>query len=262
MTRRRASCSRTLSSSVILRADSRQASLKSSKRSEPSTSTSASLAIEVAVLLEGVLEQHCLDAPGAVIEGEDHARPALLHLIDQARHGHRLARRRSARLEAGGRAGRSPGPRSGATRSASGPDSKRPSGLAGEIEPEGLALAAQAHRLAPLRHGSRRRRRPAARATGRRSSPNMSFCPASSPRVLVAELHGAGKRSMSVARLRQGHETAACAAAPRAPAGWPSPDPAAGTGPRGEAIRPARGALADERLDRRPPPPRVTAPRP
>jgi len=68
ITRRCAHRESTSSSSLMRRADNRQASLNSSKRNSPSTNTSGVLGDQVAVLLIGLLEQHGLDAPGAVIE--------------------------------------------------------------------------------------------------------------------------------------------------------------------------------------------------
>ena len=85
-TRRRACFSRSESSSLMRLPAMRQALLKSSKRRLPSTSTSASLHQQIAVLLRLLVEQRHLDAAGAIIEHEAGAAVALAQLVDQSRH--------------------------------------------------------------------------------------------------------------------------------------------------------------------------------
>src|SRR5205823_13584765 len=100
-------------------------------------------------LLPGLLEQHGLDAPGAVIECQDHPRPAFLHLIDEPGHGDLPARAEAPALEPGDR------PVTHQVADAVGHETRQTrlaalERMAGEIQAECLALPRQAHRLAPL----------------------------------------------------------------------------------------------------------------
>src|SRR5579862_4231122 len=105
---------------------------------------------EVAVSCPGLLEQHDLEPPGAIIERQDDARAALAHLIDQARHRNRPARAGSSRLEARHR------PVADQVADAMRDEARQArleahQRVPGEVEAERLALAGQPHRLAPLR---------------------------------------------------------------------------------------------------------------
>ena len=178
-TTRRASCSRTLSSSVTRRADRRQASLNSSKRSSPSISTSASLAIRSRYFWQ--ISSNSVTSMRPVRSSRvrmtrgprfftSSIRPATVTGLPPPKR---------ARLEAGdgpvARSGRAM--RCETSRGRLGLEARRSGGRSG------TARASRARRsAAPLRStpaGCRRaavRRRRAAR---RRRRPNMSFCPAS-----------------------------------------------------------------------------------
>src|SRR5262249_52030799 len=147
---------------------------------------------QIAVLLPGLLEQHRLDAPGAIIECQDHARTALFHLIDETGNGHRLAAAEAPGLEA------SEWPVAhevadavrDKTRQRRLEASKR---MPGEGQAEALAPAGETHRFAPLRQ-----RRPAPLcwpdpALLAREAEQVVLARLVSAAVLVAELHGGGQ---------------------------------------------------------------------
>src|ERR1700747_357168 len=147
---------------------------------------------QIAVLVPGLFEQHRLDAPGAIVERQDHPWTAFLHLIDEPGDGDGLPAAEAPRLEAGERAVAHEV--ADAVR-----DEARQRRLEArermtrEVQAERLALAGETHRFAPLRQ---RRRVALLRLRGALlagQSEQVILARLVRAVVLVAELHGGGQ---------------------------------------------------------------------
>ena len=200
------------------------------------------------MLLPGLLEQHGLDAPGAVIECQDHARTAFLHLIDESGHGDRPARAEAPALEPGDR------PVTHQVADAVGHETRQTrlaarERVAGEIQAECLALPRQAHRLAPLRQqraGQLRR----ARALLAREPEQIVLPRRVGAAVLIAEVHG-GTQAVHERRAVGAQAVEAPGAQQRlqrAPVDLLQVEPPAKV--LETRVHPARAALRDQRLGR------------
>ena len=168
--------------------------------------------------LVGLLEQQHLDAPGTVIERHQHARAALLHLVDEPRHGDLTTAAEAPGLE--------PGDRTVADQVADAVSHEArqagleaPERMSGQIQAERLALAGEAHRLAPLGQRGRACRGRRAGALGGRGTTEQIVLPGlARPCALVAEVHGGAEplheRGAVGAEASRGSPSAAALPAP------------------------------------------------